>query len=137
MGAAISYYTVFSIAPLPLIVMAVAGFVWGQAAVEGEIARQLTGLLGPEAAQSVHALLRSANHPTEGWVAGVLSLMALLIGATTVFAELQSALDRIWQVQAQPRSDGLWPMVRTRLLSLGFVLGMGFFWRSRWWSAVA
>ncbi len=126
MGAAISYYTVFSFAPLLLIVMAVAGFVWGQAAVEGEIARQLTGLLGPEAAQSVQALLRSANHPTEGLVAGVLSLLALLIGATTVFAELQSALDRIWQVQAQPRSDGLWPMVRTRLLSLGFVLGLGF-----------
>ena len=95
MGAAISYYTVFSIAPLLLILMAVAGFVWGQAAVEGEIARQLTGLLGPEAAQGVQALLRSANHPTEGLVAGLLSLLALLIGATTVFAELQSALERI------------------------------------------
>jgi membrane protein len=59
-------------------------------------------------------------------VAGILSLLALLIGATTVFAELQSALDRIWQVQAQPRSDGVWSLLRTRLLSLGFVLGMGF-----------
>jgi membrane protein len=126
MGAAISYYTVFSIAPLLLIVMAVAGFVWGQAAIEGEMARQLTGLLGPEAAQGVQVLLRSANHPTEGLVAGGLSLLALLIGATTVFAELQSALDRIWQVHAQPPSDGLWEMLRTRLLSLGFILGMGF-----------
>lgn len=126
MGAAISYYTVFSIAPLLLIVMAVAGFVWERSVIEEEMARQLTGLLGPEAAQGVLAMLRSADRPTEGWVAGGLSLLALLIGATTVFAELQSALNRIWQVQAQPHSGGLGSLLRTRLLSLGFILGLGF-----------
>lgn len=126
MGAAISYYTVFSIAPLLLIVMAVAGFIWGQEAIQGEIARQLTGLLGAEAAQAVQALVRSADHPREGVVAGGLSLLALLIGATTVFAELQTALDRVWQVQAHAKSSGLWALLRTRLLSLGFILGLGF-----------
>lgn len=126
MGAAISYYTVFSIAPLLLIVMAVAGFVWGREAVQGEIARQLTGLLGPEAAQGVQALIQSADHPREGALAGALSLVVLTVGATTVFAELQSALDRIWQVQEHNKSSGLWALLRTRLLSLGFILGLGF-----------
>ena len=126
MGAAISYYTVFSIAPLLLIVMAVAGFVWGRDAVQGEIARQLTGLLGPEAAQGVQALIQSADHPREGVLAGAVSLVVLTVGATTVFAELQSALDRIWQVPQQTKSSGLWALLRTRLLSLGFILGLGF-----------
>ena len=88
MGAAISYYTVFSIAPLLLIVMASAGFVWEQAAIDEAVARQLTGLLGSEAAQGVLAMLHCAERPTESLVAGGLSLLALLIGATTVFAEL-------------------------------------------------
>ena len=125
MGAAIAYYTVFSIAPLLLIVMAVAGFVWGREAVQGEIARQLSGLLGPEAARSVQALVQSADQPRTGAWAGSLSLVLLLVGATTVFAELQSALDRIWKVHAVQRG-GWWAMLRARLLSLGFVLGLGF-----------
>ena len=126
MGAAISYYTVFSIAPLLLIVMAVAGFIWGQEAIEGEVARQLSTLLGAAAARSIQDLIRSADHPTEGAIASALSAVALLVGATTVFAELQSALDRIWQTPAQAKSAGLWALLRSRLLSLGFILGLGF-----------
>jgi membrane protein len=126
MGAAISYYTVFSIAPLLLIVMAVAGLVWGQEAIEGEIARQLTGLLGPEAARSVQALVHSADRPTEGAWASALSVVVLVVGATTVFAELQSALDRIWQLPRQDARSGWWQLLRSRLLSLGFILGLGF-----------
>lgn len=126
MGAAISYYTVFSIAPLLLIVMAVAGLIWGREAIQGEVARQLTGLLGQEAARGIEALIRSADQPTEGAVATGLSLAALVVGATTVFAELQSALDRIWQVPGHPTPSGWWTLLRTRLLSLGFILGLGF-----------
>ncbi len=126
MGAAISYYTVFSIAPLLLIVMAVAGFVWGEEAIQGEVARQLTSLLGAEAARGVQALIQSADHPSEGAIASALSLVALLIGATTVFAELQSALDRIWHAPAHAQASGLWALLRSRLLSLGFILGLGF-----------
>ncbi len=126
MGAAISYYTVFSIAPLLLIVMAVAGLIWGHEAIEGEVARQLTGLLGAEAARGVQALVRSADHPREGALASGLSLGALLVGATTMFAELQSALDRIWQVPGRATASGWWALLRSRLLSLGFILGLGF-----------
>ncbi|CAN5198561.1 YihY/virulence factor BrkB family protein [soil metagenome] len=126
MGAAISYYTVFSIAPLMIIVIAVAGFVWGREAVQGEIVGQLSGLIGREGAQGVQALIESANQPTKGLVATAISIALLIIGATTVFAELQSSLDRIWQVPKAPRISGLWAILRSRLLSLGFILGLGF-----------
>ncbi len=126
MGAAISYYTVFSIAPLLLIVIAVAGFVWGREAVQGEIVGQLSGLIGKEGATGIQALIESANQPTKGLVATAISIVVLVIGATTVFAELQSALDRIWKVPQGPKVSGIWAALRSRLLSLGFILGLGF-----------
>lgn len=126
MGAAISYYTVFSIAPLLLLVMAVAGFVWGREAVEGELIRQLAGMLGEDGARGVHALVQSANKPGQGLVASAVSFVVLLVGATTVFAELQSALDRIWCVPERQKLSGLWATLRARLLSLGLILGLGF-----------
>jgi len=126
MGAAISYYTVFSIAPLLLIVIAVAGFVWGREAVQGEIVGQLAGLIGQDGATGVQALIESANKPVKGVVATIVSLIVLVIGATTVFAELQSALDRIWQVPPAQKISSLWATLRSRLLSLGFILGLGF-----------
>ncbi len=126
MGAAISYYTVFSIAPLLLIVIAVAGFVWGREAVQGEIVGQLTGLIGEEGAKGIQALVESANKPAKGLVATVISVVVLLVGATTVFAELQSALDRVWDVPPAKKASGIWGTLRARLLSLGFILGLGF-----------
>ena len=126
MGAAISYYTVFSIAPLMIIVIAVAGFVWGREAVQGEIVGQLSGLIGKEGAQGIQALIESANQPTQGLVATAISIVVLVIGATTVFAELQSALDRIWRAPKAPQVSGIWAILRSRLLSLGFILGLGF-----------
>ena len=126
MGAAISYYTVFSIAPLMIIVIAVAGFVWGREAVQGEIVGQLSGMIGKQGAEGVQALIESASQPTQGLVATAISIAVLIIGATTVFAELQSSLDRIWQAPQAPKVSGIWAIVRSRLLSLGFILGLGF-----------
>ena len=126
MGAAISYYTIFSIAPMLVIVVAVAGLVWGQEAVQGEISGQLTGLVGEQAAQAIQSMLQAAHHPAQGLVAGAISLVALVVGATTVFAELQSALDRIWRVPAARKVTGVWATLRTRLLSFGIVLALAF-----------
>ena len=126
MGAAISYYTVFSIAPLMIIVIAVAGFVWGREAVQGEIIGQLSGLIGQEGATGIQALIESADKPAKGLVATIISIGVLVVGATTVFAELQSALDRIWKAPQTPQVSGIWATVRSRLLSLGFILGLGF-----------
>ncbi len=125
MGAALAYYTVFSIAPLLLIVISVAGLVFGEAAARGAIFGQLSGLMGDEGAMAVQGLLNSVNKPAEGIVATVTGLLLLIVGATTVFRELQDALDRIWRAPARP-TGGVWQMVRTRLLSFGLILGIGF-----------
>lgn len=126
MAAAIAFYTVFSIAPLLIIVIAIAGLIWGQDAVRGEVIHQIGGLVGPDGARGLQALIHSADKPAQGIAATVVSVVILLIGATRVFAELQSALDRIWEVPAVQRTTGLWRMVRARLLSLGLILGLGF-----------
>lgn len=125
MGAALSYYTVFSIAPLLLIIISVAGLVFGRDAAQGQIVAQLQGLTGHEVAITVQSLLQSVNEPSKGIIATVVGLITLLIGATSVFAELQTDMDRIWHAPARPRG-GLWHLLRTRLLSFGLVLGLAF-----------
>lgn len=126
MGAAIAYYTVFSIAPLLIIVIAVAGAVFGREAVEGQIAGQLASLIGVETAMGVQGLIRSASRPASGAIATVISFFLLLVGATSVFAELQTALDRIWRVPVAAQRAGWWVTLRARLLSFGLILGLAF-----------
>ena len=126
MGAALAYYTIFSIAPLLIIVIAVAGIFFGQDAVRGEIASQLGDLIGADGARAVQGLIASASAPKSGLIATVVGVFVLILGATTVFGELQSALDRIWRVPAAPKTTGIWKLLRTRILSFGLVLGMGF-----------
>ena len=103
MGAALSYYTVFSLAPLLLIVISVAGLVFGEEAVRGELFAQLQGLMGADAAKAIEGLLASVNKPSKGVVATIVGVVVLLIGATTVFGELQDALDRIWRAPAREK----------------------------------
>ena len=126
MGAALAYYTLFSIAPLLMIAIAVAGLVFGQEAARGEIVAQIQGLIGRDGAIAVQGLLKSASEPAKDIAATLVSLVTLVLGATTVFAELQSDLDRIWRVPAVAKQNSLWILLRTRLLSFGLVLGLGF-----------
>lgn len=126
MGAAIAYYTMFSLAPLLVIVVAVAGALFGREAVQGQIVAQLGGLIGHEGAVFVQSLVRSASDTERGLVAGMVSLAVLVVGATTVFAELQRAMDRIWHVPESARPSGIWAMLRARLLSFGLILGLAF-----------
>ncbi|MBO9512602.1 MAG: YihY/virulence factor BrkB family protein [Variovorax sp.] len=126
MGAAISYYTIFSLAPLLVIVIATAGAIFGREAVQGQIIGQIGGLVGQDGASAVQALLDAASDTDKGLVAGLISAVVLLIGATTVFAELQSALDRIWHVPEREKPSGIWAVLRARLLSFGLILGLAF-----------
>ena len=126
MGAALSYYTVFSIAPLLLIVVSVAGLVFGEEAVRGELFGQLQQLMGKEAASAVQGLLASVNKPAHGIVGTVIGVAVLLFGATTVFGELQDALDRIWRAPTRHKSSGLWSLLRARVLSFGIIFGLAF-----------
>jgi membrane protein len=126
MGAALAFYTLFSIAPLLLIVISVAGIVFGESAARGEIMAQISGLVGHDSARTIESMLEGLNRPGAGLLGTLVGLGALLIGATTVFAELQDAMDRIWRAPARPTGGGLWRLLRARLLSLGLVLGIGF-----------
>jgi membrane protein len=125
MGAALSYYTLFSIAPLLLIVISVAGLVFGQDAARGEIVSQLGGLMGADAAKAIENLLASVNRPGAGIFSTAVGIVVLFVGATTVFGELQDALDRIWRAPARERS-GVWALLRARVLSFGLILAVGF-----------
>jgi membrane protein len=124
MGAALSYYMLFSIAPLLLIVVSVAGLAFGPEAARGEIFGQLQGLMGAEGAHAVERLLQNVDRPQEGVIGTLTGIAVLLLGATTVFNELQNDLDRIWRVPEERKASGLWSLLRTRLLSFGLVLGM-------------
>ena len=126
MGAALAFYTIFSIAPLLLIVIAIAGFFFGEEAARGEIHLQLQGMLGMHGALAVQELLESAGRRVESVSAALFGVLLLFVGATSVFAELQDALDRIWRVAPRQRSAGLWGLLRARLLSFGMILGIGF-----------
>lgn len=125
MGAALSYYTLFSIAPLLLIVIAVAGFAFGEEAARGEIVAQLGGLMGADAAKAIENLIVSVDKPGKGLLSTIIGVLVLFIGATTVFGELQDALDRIWRAPAREPS-GLWGLIRARVLSFGLILAVGF-----------
>ncbi|MFG6468949.1 YihY/virulence factor BrkB family protein [Roseateles sp. BYS87W] len=125
MGAALAYYTLFSLAPLLLIVVSVAGLVWGPDAVRGELFGELHSLLGNASAAAVEQWVAAVAWPAGGWWSTALGLGLMLLGATTLFAELQSALDAIWRVPHAPPA-GRWAWLRARLLSFGLILGLSF-----------
>jgi membrane protein len=126
MGAALSYYTLFSIAPLLLIVIAVAGLFFGDEAVRGELTATLQVLMGEEGARAVEGMIASASKPRDGLLAGAIGVLVLIVGATTVFGELQNSLDRIWRAPARAEIGGVWRLLRARLLSIGMILGIAF-----------
>jgi membrane protein len=126
MGAALAYYTMFSIAPLLLIVISVAGLIFGVEAARGEIFSQLQGMMGADGAAAIQGLLESASKPAKSITATMLGILLLLVGATTVFGELQDDLDRIWRAPDRDKTAGMWGLLRARLLSFGMILGIGF-----------
>jgi membrane protein len=125
LGAALSYYTIFSLAPVLSLVISVAGLVFGKDAAEGRIVGELTGLLGADGAAFVQTMLAKASNRTGGLVSAAVSLVMLVVGATGVFIELQDALNTIWKVEPKP-GLGLKNLIRERLLSFGLILVFGF-----------
>jgi membrane protein len=125
MGAALAYYTIFSLAPLLVIAIAIAGLVFGKEAVQGQVMGQIQGLIGPESALAVQTILQSAHKPVGGTIATLFSVVVLLIGASGVFVEMQEALNEIWKVDDTSKT-GVWHLIKSRFLSFGMVLGIGF-----------
>jgi membrane protein len=125
MGAAIAFYTMFSLAPMLVIVVAVAGFVFGREAAEGALFGDLAKLVGPESAGAVQAMLRSASSTESGIIATAVGIGTLIVTATAVFSELQAALNLIWKVPASGNL-GVWCYLKSRFLSLSVILAIGF-----------
>ena len=127
LGAALAYYTIFSIAPLLLIVIAVAGFVWGREAVQGQIVGQVDQLIGRQGGVAIQTMIANAAKQGQGTgvLATVIAALTALFGATGVFAQLQKALNQIWNVEPKPGS-GIMTFLKTRIASFGMILGIGF-----------
>ncbi|NMM36903.1 MAG: YihY/virulence factor BrkB family protein [Glaciimonas sp.] len=124
-GAALAFYTLFSMAPILLLVIAIAGFFYGTQTAQREILTQLRGLVGSQGSDAIQLILAGASDQQQGRLATLIASALLLFGATSVFAELKDSLDEIWQVPNTP-GTGLWDVARTRLLSFGLVLVLAF-----------
>ena len=125
MGAALAFYTLFAIAPLFIIVLAIAGLWFGEAAARRELFSQVSGLVGSEGGDAIQALISAANRPKTGAWATVIAVVTLFVGATGVFVQLQDALNSIWGVRRAP-GRGLRNFIKDRLLSFALIVGIGF-----------
>ena len=125
LAAALAYYTMFSIAPIILITIAIAGMVFGQKAAAGGISNQIQHLVGPQAAEAIEGMTAGAANQKHGVVAAVLGVVTLLFGAAGVFGQLKDALNTIWGVEPKP-GRGVWGFIKDRFLSVTMVLGVGF-----------
>ena len=123
LAAALAYYAIFSIGPLLLITISIAGLVYGEKAAQGQIAGQVQGIVGPQAAQVVQDLLQAANKRESGIIGTVIGVATLLLGAAGLFGQLQSSLNVVWGVRG--RSTGIRGMAKQRALTFLMVLGMG------------
>jgi membrane protein len=125
LGAALAYYSIFSLGPLIVIAIAIAGFVFGADAVQAQVVGALQGLLGDSGTQAIDAMLKGANKPREGILATVIGVGTLVLAAVGVVVQLKDALNTVWEVETSPGS-GIWRFVRTYIWSLAGVLSVGF-----------
>lgn len=125
LAAALAYYTMFSIAPLLIIVIAIAGLAFGEEAVRGQLDDQIRGLVGTDGAQAIQGMIANAYQPKSGLIATLISIVTLLLGASGVFAQLQDALNTIWEVPS-PQKGGVKTMVKQRAQSFAMIVVIGF-----------
>lgn len=125
LGAALAYYTIFSLAPLLLIVIGVAGLAFGREAVQGRIVEQIDHLVGQQGALAIQTMIANVARHDSGVLATVIAGITILFGATGVFAQLQASLNKIWNVEPKP-DRGILGFLKTRVASFGMILGIGF-----------
>ena len=127
LGAALAFYTLFSVAPILIIAVAIAGFVFGDNNAQNQVLSQLQALVGDAGAAAIRELLSSAHYSDKRGIAAAVGIVTVLVGATSVFGELQNALGRVWQTPPPPKQEkSWWRFIRGRVLSVGLVLGVGF-----------
>jgi membrane protein len=126
LGAALAFYTLFSVAPLLIIITAIAALAYGQEVAHAQIIRQIEELIGREGADAIRAIIENAARPSSGVAATLIGLATLLFGATIVFSELQDALNTIWDIPPKPERGMVIGIIRDRFLSFAMVLSIGF-----------
>ncbi|HWM89137.1 MAG TPA: YihY/virulence factor BrkB family protein [Thermoanaerobaculia bacterium] len=124
-SAALAFYTIFSLAPILVVVIALAGAVWGEEAVRGQIFQEFEGLMGRDATRLVEEVVASAARPASGRITTAIGIITLLFGATGVFGQLQDALNTVWSVAPKPGAN-LSTLLRKRLHSFALIVGIGF-----------
>lgn len=125
LSAALSYYTIFSLAPMLLVMITVLSVFFGRDAIQGQVFGQISGLVGAEAATQLQDILKNAELSNKSGVAAAIGIGTLLIGATGVFAEIQSSINYIWSIEARPEKGWL-KYLKTRLISFSLILALGF-----------
>lgn len=127
MAGALAYFSVFSLPGLLVIIITLSGAIFGEEAARGEIRDQTQSMLGAEASQELENMIdASNNYKNKGVVATVIGIVSLVIGATGVFGQLQSALNKVWHVQPDPNKGGIKNFIKKRVMSFGMVAGLGF-----------
>jgi membrane protein len=125
LGAALAFYTLFSLAPVLIVAVSIAGLVFGDKAAQGEIVRQFQGLMGTQGATAIETIIQSTNRPALGVFTTTLGLLAIIVGASGAFNELQNALNTVWKVDS--RAQSFWMVtIKQRFFSLGLVVATGF-----------
>jgi len=125
LSAALAYYTVFSIGPLLIVIISLCGLFFGREAIEGTIYGQIQSFVGRDAALQLQQIIKSAAIGGKGKVAAIIGIVTLVIGATSMFAEMQESINMIWGLKAKPKS-GWWLLIKNRLLSFGVIASLGF-----------
>jgi len=125
LSASLAYYTTFSLGPLMIVIIFIAGKFLGEDAVQGGIYTQMKSFIGPNAAEQIQTIIKNAAISGKSGIAAVIGVITLLIGATSVFGEIQDSINSIWGVKAKPKA-GIMKLVMTRLLSFGMIASLGF-----------
>jgi membrane protein len=124
-SAALAYITMFSIGPLLLVILFLSDIFLGRAAIEGTIYGQIKKFVGPASAEQIQTIIQNLTLSNEGFTAGIIGVITLLFGATSVFAEIQDSINTIWGIQPKKKS-GIWLFLKARLLSFGVITSIGF-----------
>jgi membrane protein len=125
LGGSLAYYTVFSMAPMLVVIISLCGIFLGREAVEGQIYAQLAGFLGPDTAIQLQEIIKKASIGDKGNIAMIIGIVTLLIGATSVFAEIQDSINTIWGLKPKPKRGWL-KMLQNRFLSFSVIISLGF-----------
>jgi len=125
LGAALAFYSILSLAPLVILVLGIVAIFFGHSSAEAQIIGQVEGLVGKEGGIAIRAMIEHAQKPASGTFASIVGVITLLFGASGVFGELQTALNKMWDVKPKP-GGGIWAMMRQRIFSFGMVLAVGF-----------